>query len=349
MSIHDQLALVRKEFEALEAVPVDAPPGWYRERGYRLEALLEKLLLIDDLQPNISFRPVGEQIDGSFVLDSRVYLLEAKWQSERAPASSLYAFKGKVDGKLIGTVGIFIAINGFSTEAHDALRYGKELNVLLFDGDDLRTALHWGFAEALRVKLRAAAELGTAFYSLADLRGTVRKPEPPMPPGTIHGSSGPRLYHFIVEGRTDALIIRELAERLLDGKGDYDLRFQIAGGKFNIGLLANGSFADSAQRMQGGIAQKIILIADGDGDPEGTRKSILRELDAPLPLVVVDTAIEEWLMAVLVREGKTAADLKRLPRGIREDLLIRLISQLDLDALAASSASFRQFKDVLSG
>lgn len=36
-------------------------------------------------------------------------LLEAKWTKNPMPASSLYQFKGKIDGKLAGTLGLFTA------------------------------------------------------------------------------------------------------------------------------------------------------------------------------------------------------------------------------------------------
>jgi hypothetical protein len=41
-------------------------------------------------------------------------LLEAKWHRDEfeLPASTIYEFKGKVDGKLVGTVGIFISMSG---------------------------------------------------------------------------------------------------------------------------------------------------------------------------------------------------------------------------------------------
>jgi hypothetical protein len=41
-------------------------------------------------------------------------------------AADLYAFKGKVDGKLVGTIGVFVSMRGYSTEAIDALKLGKE-------------------------------------------------------------------------------------------------------------------------------------------------------------------------------------------------------------------------------
>ncbi len=51
----------------------------------------------------------------------------------RSPSSSsLYQFKGKVEGKLTGTVGLFFSMSGYSTDAVQALLVGKDLNLVLF-------------------------------------------------------------------------------------------------------------------------------------------------------------------------------------------------------------------------
>jgi hypothetical protein len=141
--------------------------GDSQARGYQLEQLLFELLRLEDLQPSPPYKSNGEQIDGFFEMDGRYFLVETKWQKEPVPASTVYAFRAKVDGKLIGTMGVFIAINGFSHDAPDALRRGKEINVLLFDGEDLEYALttRYSFSDVLRAKLRHAAQYGAVDYA----------------------------------------------------------------------------------------------------------------------------------------------------------------------------------------
>lgn len=85
------------------------------------------------MYPRASYKISGEQIDGSVVLGDKVYLLEAKWYKKEMATSDIYAFKGKVDEKLVGTIGIFISISGFSKDSVDALIFGKEITVILFD------------------------------------------------------------------------------------------------------------------------------------------------------------------------------------------------------------------------
>jgi hypothetical protein len=70
-----------EQYRSLVDLPADAPPLDKRKRGRAFEQLLKSLLARDDLAPRIRIVPSGEEIDGSFALHDRVYLLEAKWHS----------------------------------------------------------------------------------------------------------------------------------------------------------------------------------------------------------------------------------------------------------------------------
>ena len=123
-----------------------------RARGYAFEKVLNRLLAHDGLEPRVSYKIEGEQIDGSFFFDSTVFLLEAKWHAEPLPASSIYQLRGKVDGKLVGTLGVFVSMSGYSEGTVDALTLGKSLNVILFDKQDIDAAIEHelGFREILK-------------------------------------------------------------------------------------------------------------------------------------------------------------------------------------------------------
>src|SRR6202011_1415515 len=97
-----------------------------------------------------------------FFYQGRVLLLEAKWTQDPQPASSIYQFRGKVEGKLIGTIGVFISMSGYSVAAVAALMAGKVINVILFNDDDMRAIAsgQFSFGDALDRKLRDAAEYG---------------------------------------------------------------------------------------------------------------------------------------------------------------------------------------------
>jgi len=109
--------------------------------GLQLELLLNRLFELHELTPREPFRVSGEQIDGSFELDHEVYLLEAKWHQEPRPASDLYVFREKIEGKSKFTRGVFIAVNGVSRDSVHAITQGKQPNFFIVDGYDLLMAL----------------------------------------------------------------------------------------------------------------------------------------------------------------------------------------------------------------
>ncbi len=193
------------QFEGLQTSPdqVDAP--WRRLRGRRLERLISECLQLNDLQPRTSFRPKGEEIDGSFIYGRRPYLLEAKWTDHPIPASDLYAFRGKVDGKLVGTVGVFISVSGYASNAVDALIAGKVLNIILFDKHDLSYCFGntEGFCRAMEAKLRAAAEVGTPFLPLQALAILATRRQRERLGSSVQSAKSGRIA-VVVEGTAEA-------------------------------------------------------------------------------------------------------------------------------------------------
>lgn len=90
-------------------------------------------------------------------------MLEAKWVKPKIPTSSIYAFKGKLDGKFHTTSGIYLSVNGYSNDVEDALKFGKSLNILLFDTSDINMIFNGDvtFLEVLKFKLREAGDTGS--------------------------------------------------------------------------------------------------------------------------------------------------------------------------------------------
>ncbi len=232
--------------------------------------------------------PRGEEIDGSFLLGARTFLLEAKWHSDDLPASQVYAFKGKVDGKLVGTIGVFISISGYSSDAVDALSLGKALNVILFDGNDFEAALFDGFQKVLLAKLRYAAEEGavyfpyqsTQIYGGPDPDERFLTPEHELPTERVAVGS-PEDIVIICEGQSDKSVLSELGARILRAK-QLPRRIVVipAMGKRGIPLLGNGLRELSPR-------SKFILVADSDGDPEGTERQLRESLEQDVHRIVV--------------------------------------------------------------
>jgi len=166
-AVRAKLAEIKAEFYAL------ATSDGKQERGYQLEKILRGLFDLFDLDPKASFKITGEQIDGGFAFQGTDYLLEARWTKTLQDASALYEFDGKVRRKLDNTLGLFLAINGFSAEALPAVGAGDRPRVILMDGADLVAVLDERIelgALILRKK-QHAARTGNIFLQFHELTG----------------------------------------------------------------------------------------------------------------------------------------------------------------------------------
>jgi hypothetical protein len=141
-----------------------------QQRRFQFEKWIFELLEYENLSPNPSYHHKGEQIDGFFEFENRFFLLETKW-AEPISVADIYIFRAKIEGKLSGTLGVFISVNGYTQDTPEVLRYGKELNVILFDGTDIELALadNCSFRTILKAKLRCASQYGKAYCSYKSL------------------------------------------------------------------------------------------------------------------------------------------------------------------------------------
>ena len=140
-----------------------------QKRGYAFEKFLKDLFDAYGLSARASFRLVGEQIDGSFVLGHDTYLLEEKWTSALVGADTLRAFNAKVEDKAKWSRGLVVSVSGFTSEGLSAFGRGK--SVVCMDGLDLHEVLtgRLDFAIVLAAKVRQAAETGKPFVRVRDL------------------------------------------------------------------------------------------------------------------------------------------------------------------------------------
>lgn len=285
-----------------------------QQRGNQFEKWLNKLLSQAKLRPKTRYRPKGEEIDGSFVFDGRVFLLEAKWTKDAIPASTLYEFKGKVDGKLTGTIGVFISMSNYSENAVDALRFGKALNIILFSHEDVHFCLEAGFRAVLDVKLRAAAEIGEVFV-------------PFQPPAVIHRRDE---LTIVVEGPRDERIIHYVAQLLAEKHGairDY-------GTAPAMGVIG---LPKVAAALNGEGNQEVLIIADGDSDPSARIAWLKRQIEGDdISVMVLEPGLEKWL------PGAQETDWRTRPEEFR-----RLLQMIDIHALESSDPDFRRFAAYL--
>jgi hypothetical protein len=141
------------------------------KRGFAFEPFLSELFERYRLAPRGAFRLIGEQIDGSFEIDSEIYLLEARWRNEQATNADLLAFAGKIAGKAQWSRGLFVSYAGFSTDGLQGFGQGRPTNLIGLDGLDLHHVLSGmlDLTEVLRRKIRRAAETNRVFVPVREL------------------------------------------------------------------------------------------------------------------------------------------------------------------------------------
>ena len=325
----------RIEFKRLEAIDEGASVPERAARGRKFERVLSRMFDDEGLQPRMTFRPKGEEVDGSFVLGERHFLIEAKWTKNPQPASSLYSFKGKIDGKLVGTIGLFVSMSGYSEDAVSALIAGKSINLILMDGDDLRAIVDGLITgkEAILRKLRAAAENGTPHLPLVGTSGTGAKS---VLTDVASADQVQRQSRFlvVVEGRYDELAIFSLAAARSIDPGQ--LRVISAGGRANLGRLA-GFITEGRQ------FDRLIIVADGDNMAEQVRRDIYDQLedvsvaDGRVSVIVLDPTLEDAFG--LNRQYRSRPD----PEGLRDFFL-----GADLSELARRNTEIRVLLDSLN-
>jgi hypothetical protein len=137
-------------------------PDTPQARGFAFEEYLQDLFDIYGLEPRGSFRLIGEQIDGSFILHNEVYLLEAKWTSKQIDKADLVVFNEKVSSKSGFTRGLYISFSGYTAEALATFSNGRTVNIVLMTVQELAIALtrQMNLTGILWRKVRALAEEG---------------------------------------------------------------------------------------------------------------------------------------------------------------------------------------------
>jgi hypothetical protein len=130
--------------------------------GFKFEKILNRLFALNQLSPREPFRVVGEQIDGSFMLDHEVYLFEAKWERKPSSEADLLVFRGKIEGKSKFTRGVFVSVNGITSDAEEAITRGKQPDFFVLNGYDITMLLKddMDLSDFLRQRQRLLAEQG---------------------------------------------------------------------------------------------------------------------------------------------------------------------------------------------
>lgn len=156
---HNELLRVRDIF-------LDAEAKTGAERGYAFEKLFVELMKISSIPVEEPFRIIGEQIDGAIKYGGHYYLIELKWTKAKSAHKEISSLYMKVEGKLEAR-GIFISMNGFSSEVIESMPKGKRLTTLLLDGIHFSNVIfgRYTFQELLEHSISQASLKGEIFCS----------------------------------------------------------------------------------------------------------------------------------------------------------------------------------------
>lgn len=151
-----------------------------QSRGRRFNEVIAAMLRCWGIEAQVSVRSAGE-IDVAFAVAGQRYVLEAKWEQSKADTGDVAKLQRRVEQRFQGTVGLFLAMAGYSPEALDEVRRGGRLEVLLLDRQHFEAMLS-GFVppqELLKLVHDRAAFRGDAHSPLLTLLAT--SGAPPVP------------------------------------------------------------------------------------------------------------------------------------------------------------------------
>lgn len=173
--MHDAVGLQQliAEYGKLDRLEAHTP----QSRGRRFNEVIAAVLQCWGIEAQVSVRSAGE-IDVAFTVDGVRYLLEAKWEQTKADTGDVAKLQRRVRQRFAGTVGVFIAMAGYSPDALAEVRQGERLEVLLFDRQHFEAVLS-GFVpprELLKMVHDRAAFRGEAYTPLLTLLATLGSP-----------------------------------------------------------------------------------------------------------------------------------------------------------------------------
>lgn len=139
-----------------------------QQRGYLLQNLLNMMFKLYEIPaiPSFTRNAGAEQIDGGFNLEGRHYLVECRWRKEPADDSEVSGFYSKVTRSGGQPMGLFLSINGWSTNVPQLLKKNTLKCIVLMDGNDLYSVLSSTISlqEFIKAKVQHFTFKGEPFY-----------------------------------------------------------------------------------------------------------------------------------------------------------------------------------------
>jgi hypothetical protein len=139
------------------------------QRGTEFEDFINELFGLYDLEPRASYSLEHEQIDGSFIYDTDHYVLEAKWWKKAIGRSLLDVFKANIERKGKNTLGLYISMSGFTSDALAVYCYSTPF--IAMDGTDFMAVLEQRIRldELIARKRKHASQTGHCFLPVSQI------------------------------------------------------------------------------------------------------------------------------------------------------------------------------------
>jgi hypothetical protein len=222
-------------------------------------------------------------------------------------------------------------MSGYSKYAVNALVKGKDLNILLFDKEDIDYAFTNSFSEFLKIKLRAAADEGNPFLSSSSIQ-VVKQDKAAATVPTVIQTISPSIDNtlcFICEGRNDQIILQEILSKAISYYlSKAKIRIIIAGGVANLVNTANSLIIDTKT--------KLFIIADGDNQIR--IDNLIKQNEDRYKTIILNSDIEtEWLG---ISKKEIFDSLSNKSGSSYFMAISQLVNKIDIIDLARKSKSF---------
>lgn len=102
-----------------------------QEGGYEFESWFYDTLDFCEIQNRRPYKAQGRQIDGSLTLEGTTYLVELKFRATQSGPEDVDSLRAKVEDKADNTMGILLAISGFTKTAIEQASRRRTTTLLL--------------------------------------------------------------------------------------------------------------------------------------------------------------------------------------------------------------------------
>jgi hypothetical protein len=163
---HADLAKLKERMDTL-ALALGTQQG-----GYDFQPWFFDLLDYEDIDNRRPYVVAGRQIDGSLTLDGTTYLVELKFEAHQAGATDIDSLKAKINSKADNTMGVMVAMSGYSSVATEEAS-GPKTPLLLLDSAHIYMVLNGvsTFKDVMRRVRRHSSQTGCAYLHPANFSG----------------------------------------------------------------------------------------------------------------------------------------------------------------------------------